>query len=80
MPIFEYRCRECGTKYEVLHKSSENQSEIICPNCKSSNNKKLLSTFSASTGESSYSGGSCATGNCDIPSGGGCASGLCGLN
>ncbi|MFZ0456682.1 MAG: zinc ribbon domain-containing protein [Ignavibacteriaceae bacterium] len=80
MPIFEYKCRECGTKYEVLHKSSENQNDIICPKCSSSNNKKLLSTFSASMGDSGYSGNSCATGNCDVPSSGGCASGFCGLN
>ena len=58
----------------------ENKSEIICPNCNSSNNKKLLSTFSASMGDPGYSGSSCATGNCDIPSSGGCASGMCGLN
>ena len=80
MPIFEYRCQECGTKYEVLHKSAENQNDIICPKCSSSNNKKLLSTFSASMGDSGYSESSCATGNCDVPSSGGCASGLCGLN
>ncbi len=80
MPIFEYRCQECGTKYEVLHKSSENKNDVVCPNCNSLNNKKLLSTFSASMGEASYSGNSCATGNCDIPSVGGCASGMCGLN
>jgi putative FmdB family regulatory protein len=80
MPIFEYLCQECGTKYEVLHKSSENKNNIICPNCSSSNNKKLLSTFSASMGDSGYSGDSCATGNCDVPSSGGCASGMCGLN
>ena len=80
MPIFEYRCQECGTKYEVLHKSSENQNDIICPKCSSSNNKKLLSTFSSSMGDSGFSESSCATGNCDVPSSGGCASGLCGLN
>lgn len=80
MPIFEYRCQDCGTKYEVLHKSSENKSDIICPSCNSLNNRKLLSTFSASMSESANSGNSCATGNCDVPSAGGCASGLCGLN
>ncbi len=82
MPIFEYQCEECKTKHEVLHKSSLNQEEVSCPNCKSKKNKKLLSTFSASIGGSeSYSGSSCASGNCDLPSpAGSCASGMCGLN
>jgi putative FmdB family regulatory protein len=81
MPIFEYRCENCGNKYDVLHKSSVNQKEVTCPKCNSAKSKKLLSTFSASIdGSSSYSSNSCDSGNCDVPSTGGCASGLCGLN
>lgn len=79
MPIFEYRCENCNTKFEVLHKSSENQNEIICPACGSKNYKKLFSVFSASMSNSSDSG--CSDGSCSAPSySGGCASGLCGLN
>ncbi len=81
MPIFEYRCENCGSKYDVLHKSSVKQEEVTCPKCNSTKSKKLLSTFSASIdSSSSYSSNSCASGNCDVPSTGGCASGLCGLN
>ncbi len=81
MPIFEYKCNDCNTKYEVLHKSSANLSEVTCPKCKSANSKKLLSTFSAAVSESSDSsyGDHCASGACGLPSGG-CASGMCGLN
>ncbi|MBS4033356.1 MAG: zinc ribbon domain-containing protein [Ignavibacterium sp.] len=81
MPIFEYKCEECNSKFELLHKSSANNEEITCPFCKSVNNKKLFSAFSASvTGNSSY-GDSCSTGSCGtVPSYGGCASGMCGLN
>ena len=81
MPLFEYRCENCGSKYEVLHKSSAHQEEVTCPKCNSAQSKKLLSTFSATfDGSSSYSSNSCASGNCDVPSTGGCSSGLCGLN
>ncbi|MGB9697396.1 MAG: FmdB family zinc ribbon protein [Ignavibacteria bacterium] len=80
MPIFEYRCENCNTKFEILHKSSEHQDEIICPSCGSKNYKKLFSVFSASMGDSG-SDSSCSDGSCSAPSyGGGCASGLCGLN
>ncbi len=80
MPIFEYKCKKCNTKFEVLHKSSLNQEEVSCPNCQSKENQKLLSAFSAAGFSANNS--SCESGNCGIqPSyGGGCTSGMCGLN
>lgn len=80
MPVFEYKCNECNTKYEVLHKSSLKEDGIVCPECNSTNSKKLFSSFSASVGESSVSGDSCASGNCSVPSYSGCSTGMCGLN
>lgn len=80
MPLFEYKCSECDTKFEVLHKSSVNQDDVTCPNCKSTKNKKLFSSFSASFNTSSVStSNECSTGQCSTPVGG-CSSGLCGLN
>ncbi len=80
MPIFEYKCTDCNTKYEVLHKSTSNLSEVTCPSCNSKNSKKLLSSFSASVSDSSSASyGGCESGTCGLPSGG-CASGMCGLN
>jgi putative FmdB family regulatory protein len=80
MPIFEYKCKQCNTKFEILHKSSLNQEEVSCPKCNSKENKKLLSSFSA-TGFSSSSS-SCESGSCGIESSysGGCSTGMCGLN
>jgi putative FmdB family regulatory protein len=80
MPIFEYKCNDCGKKFDILHKSSANLEEVICPDCQSKNSKKLLSSFSASVGSSGFDAPSCATGNCGVPSYGGCANGMCGLN
>lgn len=80
MPIFEYRCSKCNTKFEVLHKSTQISEEVTCPNCNSNDSKKLLSTFSASmngkTNNFNYSCGDgmgCANGSC------GCNAGMCGL-
>lgn len=82
MPIFEYKCDDCGNKFEVLHKSSVNLEEVKCPKCESINYKKLLSSFSASTNSSSGfdSAPSCSSGTCGVPTYGGCANGMCGLN
>ncbi len=80
MPVFEYKCEKCETKFEVFHKSSSNQEEVVCPKCSSKENKKLFSAFAASVGSSSPAGDSCASGNCSVPSYGGCPGGMCGLN
>jgi putative FmdB family regulatory protein len=43
MPIFEYRCEKCDTKFEkIVFNRSE---EIVCPKCGSVQVQKLLSSF-----------------------------------
>jgi len=84
MPVFEYRCNNCDTKFEVLHKSHKDEDKIYCPECNSVDNKKLFSAFSHSfSGTISSGSGSCADGSCSTESNsgsGGCSSGFCGLN
>ncbi|GFO63499.1 zinc ribbon domain-containing protein [Geomonas paludis] len=46
MPIFEYVCKECGTRFEKLHKGSA-ADECSCPTCGSAAVNKALSTFAA---------------------------------
>ncbi len=80
MPLYEYMCSECNSKFEVLHKSSTNKENIICPNCNSAQNKKLFSSFSASISSSQdRSSENCSTGSCGIEKTS-CTSGMCGLN
>ncbi|MDD5362488.1 MAG: zinc ribbon domain-containing protein [Ignavibacteria bacterium] len=79
MPVFEYKCKECDTVYDVLHKSSKETNGAVCPNCKSSNSIKLISTFSSKISPGNKGG--CENGNCGMPSsGGGCPGGMCGMN
>ena len=81
MPMFEYKCSECESKFEILTKNNDDN-KVSCPECNASKVKKLFSSFNASTGSVNYSDNSCATDNCnvEVPSAGGCASGMCGLN
>lgn len=79
MPVFEYKCKECGTVYDVLHKSSSSKEDVVCPKCSSKKNVKLVSSFSSSFKSDNSSGG-CSDGSCGLPSYGGCANGMCGLN
>jgi len=48
MPIYEYRCHECGEKFEKLVRLSTSTSEIECPKC-GSRVDKLISAFSTRT-------------------------------
>ena len=49
MPIYEYRCSECGEKFEKLVRFSASTSEVECPKCGGRKVDKLISAFSART-------------------------------
>ncbi|MEW6411221.1 MAG: zinc ribbon domain-containing protein [Candidatus Zixiibacteriota bacterium] len=61
MPLFEYKCSDCGSKFEELVSSD---TKVECPKCGSENVTKLLSTFSASGGSSSSSSLPCGQKSC----------------
>lgn len=46
MPIFEYECRDCGSKFEKISHGSN--AEIQCKKCSSPRVEKLLSVFAVS--------------------------------
>ena len=72
MPIFEYRCRECGTKFERIVNSST--VEVSCKNCESKKVDQLLSIFAvAGTSHSNESFESGPCGACGAAQRGMCA-------
>lgn len=48
MPIYEYRCPACETKFEQLIRDSE-ALELQCPNCGTREVSRLLSVFATNT-------------------------------
>jgi len=63
MPIYEYRCEECGKTFEKIVFGLA-ASEIECPVCHSKRVNKLFSSFSTkgiAEGAESFSG--CSTGS-----------------
>ncbi len=60
MPIYEYTCAECGTRFEKLVRSFTAPSGAECPNCHSQETRKSLSLCCApSVGRGASAGGSC---------------------
>lgn len=76
MPIFEYRCQDCGTKFEKLVRNSDTDGPA-CPSCGEQHLQQELSTFAAHANGRSAApqpmGGGCPAGMCRTP-------GLCGRN
>jgi len=46
MPIFEYRCRDCGAQFEKIVRSSSDG--VVCERCESQHLERLLSVFAVS--------------------------------
>ncbi|HIE52741.1 MAG TPA: zinc ribbon domain-containing protein [Armatimonadetes bacterium] len=43
MPIYEYRCLDCGRKFAHLHGVIAGMGDPLCPRCGGTNLKKLIS-------------------------------------
>ncbi|MGB9879503.1 MAG: FmdB family zinc ribbon protein [Anaerolineae bacterium] len=65
MPVFEFKCKDCGRVFETLVRSTDE--ETSCPACGSKSLARLLSRFSARSGSQAIGGGSCSS----------CSSGSC---
>lgn len=59
MPIFEYKCDECGRIMEFLVLNEHNKSDLNCKFCGSDRLIKMLSDFSTSFNTSSQNSGEC---------------------
>jgi putative FmdB family regulatory protein len=77
MPIFEYQCLECGTRFEDLVLSqSKNPKKAACTHCGGKSVERVFSTFAARTessnGDACFNkeAGICAAGGGRMPCGG----------
>ena len=76
MPIYEYICEECETKFEKLIYRADDEANLECPSCGKNHLRRELSTFAAHT-----AAGPAAAQAPRCPSGGMCPTpGACGLN
>lgn len=70
MPLYEYSCRECGHRFEVLQRMNEGSEGLDCPRCGHPEVSKQFSTFAAAVAGGSTAGrGAAASGACGGPSG-----------
>lgn len=66
MPIFEYRCKSCGKRFEAIVQSS---TVPECPRCESKDLDKELSVFAVGGGKASTPAACSPCGTCNNPDG-----------
>lgn len=75
MPLYEFACSDCGSKFEVLTSYESSQAGMLCANCQGTNVRKLVSAFA----RPARSGGGYDAGDFggdeDFGGGGGCSCG-----
>lgn len=50
MPIYEFRCVECGNVFEKIFKSSDETVEMTCPGCSATNIERVVSVTNYAVG------------------------------
>jgi putative FmdB family regulatory protein len=66
MPIYEYRCADCGTQFEKLVRRATASADVVCPSCGQKSLSQQFSTFATHS-----NGGTKAS---DVPA---CPGGVC---
>lgn len=69
MPIYEYDCQNCGTRFDTLRSFAQADLPMACSVCQSSNTKRALSLFNASS-EGRVIAGKSGCGDCSSASSG----------
>lgn len=67
MPVYSYKCEDCGAEFDLLVGVGRGDEELKCQKCGSKNLKRLLSSFGFKIEGSSSDSLSCPTGTCPLP-------------
>jgi len=61
VPLYEYRCVTCGSRFERLQRVGQGSEGLACPQCGRAEVEKEFSTFAGSVaGGGGGGGGSCS--------------------
>jgi putative FmdB family regulatory protein len=50
MPLYEYRCSNCGERFEVLQRMGAGAEGVSCPRCGAETIQRVHSTFASAVG------------------------------
>ena len=75
MPLYEYRCTNCESRFEMLRPMSQSDSSAVCPYCAEMTGRRMISVFAAVSKDAS--GGSRMVASSGASGCGSCAGGHC---
>jgi len=55
MPIYEYECRKCKNRFELIQSPGKEESKFRCPKCQADKPRRVLSLFSSASSKSTPS-------------------------
>ncbi|HNT57073.1 MAG TPA: zinc ribbon domain-containing protein [Syntrophales bacterium] len=64
MPIYEYRCKHCKTRFETLRSLKDRDEDVVCPGCGKKKAEKQMSAPRVQTSSGGSSCTSCAATSC----------------
>ncbi len=64
MPLYEYKCTECDTRFDALRSISDADTLIACPKCGSEKTGRMISLFSAIGDQGVIAGAGSSCGSC----------------
>jgi putative FmdB family regulatory protein len=60
MPMYEYECRTCKERFEVLQKIGEGNEGLCCPKCNTDKPEKIFSAFCSGASKGGVTSGGSA--------------------
>jgi putative FmdB family regulatory protein len=60
VPLYEYRCAACGSRFELLRRVGQGAEGVACPECGQADVEKEFSTFAGAVAGGGTSGASCS--------------------
>jgi len=61
VPLYEYRCAACGSRFELLRRLGQGSEGLACPECGQGDVEKEFSTFAGSVAGGGTGGASCSS-------------------
>lgn len=49
MPVYEYQCKNCGVKFDIQRSLCDEDVEVKCPKCNSTDAQRVYSLFGRSS-------------------------------
>jgi putative FmdB family regulatory protein len=52
MPIYAYKCKSCGERFEAMRRMSDRDQDVSCPSCGTEYPQRVLSNVFSASGSS----------------------------